>query len=113
MAQNYQILSNGKNQGLFTFFFLVKPTLFYFFFNREINCLFTFSFFYLFYSGTGDEACGEGYQEVACSNFCGRTKEYDPPSKLRDQSFTSLMANLRQGINKVSSFSSYLNGTFL
>ena len=33
--------------------------------------------------GTGDEPCEEGYQEVACSNFCGRTKEYDPPTKLR------------------------------
>ena len=28
------------------------------------------------------------------------------------QSFTSLMANLRQDINSVSSFSSCLNGTF-
>ena len=33
-------------------------------------------------------------------------------SALRDQSFTSLMADLRQDINKVSSFSLCLNGTF-
>ena len=31
---------------------------------------------------------------------------------LRAQSFTSLMADLRQDINRVSSFSRCLNGTF-
>ena len=33
-------------------------------------------------------------------------------NKLRAQSFTSLMAYLHQDINRVSSFSSCLNGTF-
>ena len=49
--------------------------------------------------GTGDEPCEEGYQEVACSNFCGKTKEYEPPSKLRNRSFTSFITHLRQDIN--------------
>ena len=40
-----------------------------------------------------------------------KTKQTEK-KKLRYQSFTSLMANLRQDINRVSSFRRYLNGPF-
>ena len=38
--------------------------------------------------------------------------EKNNAKQLRSQSFTSLMADLRQDINKVSSYSRCLNGTF-
>ena len=49
---------------------------------------------------------------LTCKKIMNILPIYPPPLIIRSQSFSSLMEDLRQVINKVSSFSRYLNGTF-
>ena len=54
--------------------------------------------------------CGKIYQNKQSLRV--HVDHFHNKMDLRDQSFTSLMADLRQDINRVSSFSRCLNGTF-